>query len=120
MKNNKGFTLVELLAVIVVLAIILAIAVPRVISVINGAKADSFKASVDMLASGLKNAVIGGTVTAGGDCKATAIPGVRYTTADFATCTYTIVDAEAMTVSVTATGASGGKFGTQGSYTSTR
>lgn len=119
MKNNKGFTLIELLAVIVVLAIILAIAVPRVISVINGAKGDSFKASVDMLASGLKNAVIGGTVTAGGNCVSTPIPGVRYTTADYATCTYS-VDTAAMTVSVTATGASGGKFGTQDPYTSNR
>ena len=119
MKNNKGFTLIELLAVIVVLAIILAIAVPRVISVINGAKGDSFKASVDMLASGLKNAVIGGTVTANGNCVSTPIPGVRYTTADYGTCTYT-VNTTTMAVSVTATGASGGKFGNQLSYTSNR
>lgn len=41
MKNNKGFTLVELLAVIVVLAIILAIAVPRVINVIVSARSES-------------------------------------------------------------------------------
>lgn len=72
-----------------------------------------------MLASGLKNAVIGGTVTAGGNCVSTPIPGVRYTTADYGTCTYT-VNTTTMTVSVTAEGASGGKFGTQSSYTSTR
>ena len=33
--NKKGFTLVELLAVIVILGIILLIAVPKVISTIN-------------------------------------------------------------------------------------
>ena len=38
-KNKmKGFTLVELLAVIVILAIILVIAVPKVMSVIEDAK----------------------------------------------------------------------------------
>ena len=35
MKNNKGFTLVELLATLVVLGIIMAIAVPNVISVVQ-------------------------------------------------------------------------------------
>lgn len=30
MKNNKGFTLVELLAVIVILAVILVIAMPKI------------------------------------------------------------------------------------------
>ena len=35
MKNKKGFTLVELLAVIVILAVILVIAIPRIIDVID-------------------------------------------------------------------------------------
>ena len=35
MKNNKGFTLVELLATLVVLGIIMAIAVPNVVSVVQ-------------------------------------------------------------------------------------
>ena len=39
MKNKNGFTLVELLAVIVVLAIIITIAVPSAISISNKIKA---------------------------------------------------------------------------------
>ena len=42
MKNKKGFTLVELLAVIVVLAIIMIIAIPSVLSAMDNAKKSSF------------------------------------------------------------------------------
>lgn len=41
-KNKKGFTLVELLAVIVVLATIMILAVPAVVDSMNNAKASSF------------------------------------------------------------------------------
>ena len=44
--KKKGFTLVELLAVIVVLAIIALIAVPTILGVIDKAKRGAFKASV--------------------------------------------------------------------------
>ena len=42
LKNKKGFTLVELLAVIVVLAIIMIIAIPNVLSSMDTAKKSSF------------------------------------------------------------------------------
>jgi type IV pilus assembly protein PilA len=48
-NKRKGFTLVELLAVIVILAIILVIAVPNVIKVINKAKLDTYRRNEDML-----------------------------------------------------------------------
>ena len=41
MKNRKGFTLVELLAVIVVLAIIMIIAIPNVLNSMDTAKKNS-------------------------------------------------------------------------------
>ena len=43
MKNKKGFTLVELLAVIVILAIILVIAIPQIAKVIDDGKINSLK-----------------------------------------------------------------------------
>ncbi len=42
-KNKKGFTLVELLAVIVVLAIIMIIAIPSVMESMNKARKNAFK-----------------------------------------------------------------------------
>ncbi len=45
--NKKGFTLVELLAVIVVLAIILVITVPMILNTMGSAKSDSFDASLN-------------------------------------------------------------------------
>ena len=44
--KRYGFTLIELLAVIVILAIIALIAVPIVINIINDAKEESLKRSV--------------------------------------------------------------------------
>ena len=51
MKNEKGFTLVELLAVIVVLGIILLIAVPKIVTTINDSKLSSFTASAKLIAA---------------------------------------------------------------------
>ena len=49
MKKKKGFTLVELLAVIVILAIILIISVPLIINTINTSRLASFKSSAELL-----------------------------------------------------------------------
>ena len=46
MKNNKGFTLVELLAVIAILAILVIIALPNVMGMFNSAKKSSFMTEV--------------------------------------------------------------------------
>ncbi|MBR3897792.1 MAG: prepilin-type N-terminal cleavage/methylation domain-containing protein [Bacilli bacterium] len=47
--KNKGFTLVELLAVIVMIAIVASISVPIIISVINDSRAKSYDRQVEMI-----------------------------------------------------------------------
>jgi prepilin-type N-terminal cleavage/methylation domain-containing protein len=54
--NKKGFTLVELLAVIVVLAIIMVIATQAIGNVIKKNTVSSFKSSIDMVAKQAKQA----------------------------------------------------------------
>ena len=49
MKKN-AFTLIELLAVIVILAVILVISIPRILDVIDESKLDSFKTSAQIIA----------------------------------------------------------------------
>jgi type IV pilus assembly protein PilA len=49
MKKNKGFTLVELLAVIVILAVILVIAIPNVMKIIDKARLDSYNKNKDFV-----------------------------------------------------------------------
>lgn len=55
MKKKNGFTLVELLAVIVILAIILVIAVPQIMSTIDDATKASFESSAKMVAAQVEN-----------------------------------------------------------------
>jgi len=54
-KQVKGFTLVELLAVIVILAIILVIAVPKIMNTIKDATKASLESSAKMVASQVEN-----------------------------------------------------------------
>ncbi len=49
MKNNKGFTLVELLAVIVILALLITIAVPSTIAISNKLKENMFCKKIDSI-----------------------------------------------------------------------
>ena len=53
MNNKKGFTLVEVLAVIVVLGLIGAIIIPKVVSTINNSKEKSYNISVNNLVKAL-------------------------------------------------------------------
>ena len=49
MKKRNAFTLIELLAVIVILAVILVISIPRILDVIETSKKDSIKSSARMI-----------------------------------------------------------------------
>lgn len=57
LKNQKGLTLVELLAVIVILGIIAAIAVPSIGNIIDNSKKDAHIANAQQLVSSARLAV---------------------------------------------------------------
>ena len=57
MKKN-AFTLIELLAVIVILAIVALIATPIILGIIRDAKEQTNKRSVEMYADAIKNAIV--------------------------------------------------------------
>ena len=97
MKKKNGFTLVELLAVIVILAIILVIAVPQILSTIDNATKGSMESSAKMVASAAETQYMtaqatGDTtfVTTNGNCLTATWSGLN--SDDYSECTYTITN----------------------------
>ena len=56
MKKEKGFTLVELLAVIVILAVLVLLAVPSVIKMLDNTRKNAFEVEAENIIKGAKNA----------------------------------------------------------------
>ena len=59
--NNKGFTLVELLAVVCIMGILMMIAVPAITLIIEDARIDTIMTTIDAYVESLKYDVIDGT-----------------------------------------------------------
>ena len=55
MKNNKGFTLIELIMVTIILGILAAVAVPRYMGTVSQAEAAAEKAVVNALKAAVEN-----------------------------------------------------------------
>ena len=55
MRNEKGFTLVELLAVIVIIATILAIAIPRLLNINNSVDKEQFSININEVVNIVKS-----------------------------------------------------------------
>ncbi len=84
---NKAFTLVELLAVIVILAIILVIAVPKIMDVINSSKKSTLETSVKMIASAAEKTKMQNTVLGKEDATITCDSVAKLSSSDYANCT---------------------------------
>ena len=57
MKNNKAFTLVEVIAVIVILGVVLSIAVPSITNVVNSTNKNRMKSDAELFISKVKEYV---------------------------------------------------------------
>ncbi|MFD1171300.1 prepilin-type N-terminal cleavage/methylation domain-containing protein [Oceanobacillus picturae] len=66
LKKEKGFTLVELLAVIAILAIIVAIAVPTIGNVISDSRGKADDANIELIKNAARLADVSGKFTEGG------------------------------------------------------
>ena len=88
MKNKKAFTLVELLAVIVILAIILVIAVPQIMNVITEARKGALISSAKLIASSAETAKLSND-TLGIEKDIECADVSNYTSEDYDSCTIT-------------------------------
>lgn len=75
LKNEKGLTLVELLAVIVILGIIAAIAVPAIGKIIDNTKDKAILADASNILSAAKLAIAEGSCTSDTECTTDDLEG---------------------------------------------
>ena len=66
-KNNKGFTLMELLAVIVILAILVAVAIPSVTKYLNDARKGSIENEAAELVTAARTYIVANNITKPGN-----------------------------------------------------
>ena len=92
--NNKAFTLVELLAVIVILAVILVIAVPSIMSTITESRKGALASSAKLIASSAETAYISNQ-TLGITDEIRCEDVSNYTEEDYKSCDITFVDGKA-------------------------
>ena len=103
MKKKKGFTLVELLAVIVILAVILVIAVPQIMSVIESARKGSIESTAKLIAEGAEREYTNRKIL-GKDTNIKCSDVSSMNSNDYGTCVITFDNRGKATVKVTGKG----------------
>ena len=103
MQKKKGFTLVELLAVIVILAVILVIAVPQIMSVIESAIKGSIESTAKLIAEGAEREYTNRKIL-GKDTNIECSDVSSMNSNDYGTCVITFDNTGKATVKVTGKG----------------
>ena len=103
MQKNKGFTLVELLSVIVILAVILVIAVPQIMSVIESARKGSIESTAKLIAEGAEREYTNRKIL-GKDTNVLCSDVSSMNSNDYGTCVITFDNTGKATVKVTGKG----------------
>ena len=103
MQKKKGFTLVELLAVIVILAVILVIAVPQIMSVIESARKGSIESTAKLIAEGAEREYTNRKIL-GKDTNIECSDVSSMNSNDYGTCVITFDNTGKATVKVTGKG----------------
>ena len=103
MKKKKGFTLVELLAVIVILAVILVIAVPQIMSVIESARKGSIESTAKLIAEGAEREYTNRKIL-GKDTNIECSEVANLNDKDYESCSITFDSTGKATVSITGKG----------------
>ena len=102
-KKKRGFTLVELLAVIVILAVILVIAVPQIMSVIESARKGSIESTAKLIAEGAEREYTNRKIL-GKDTNIKCSDVSSMNSNDYGTCVITFDNRGKATVSITGKG----------------
>ena len=93
-KPRRGFTLVELLAVIVILAVILVIAVPSIMDTIKESRKGALASSAKLIASSAETAYMSNQ-TLGIDTNIECSDVAQLTSEDYTSCSIKFVDGKA-------------------------
>ena len=102
-KKKNAFTLIELLAVIVILAVILVISIPRILDVIETSKKDSFKNSAQLIADSAEKKKVSDKLL-GKDEEITCKDVAKINDEDYASCTISFDSEGNAKVSITGKG----------------
>jgi prepilin-type N-terminal cleavage/methylation domain-containing protein len=119
LRKKKGFTLVELLAVIVILAIILAIAVPSITNMVANSRKAAFESNVKLVIRGIEYKLLenpGSVTAAATDVKAT-LTNYGADPAQYDSFSITSIDPVTVSLVASATGKFAGWQTTGATYT---